>query len=469
MDSTSFPGQRDAQPQSAEPQTTARPGHAADTRTSATTGRPTDATTASPAHAAEVSAQQRPAQQRPALPQFIRTAAPALWVVGILCGAFWLYKGIDHALDAYLLDVGVFRDAGRAFLDNKDLYSDDFPTRSGFRFIYPPFAAMLFAPLVWVDEVTMEVIWTVATAVAVFGVIAMAVYRAGLGTRGRFGTWWLWALSLTGFALALDPLRAHVMYGQINIFLILLITADVLGFTPRKIRGVGIGVAAGIKITPAAYAVIFLVRKDWWSLGRSVLFFLATAVIGWALRAESSMFFWTSEFFNSDRGGAPLYPPNQAMTGLIARLGVDGDTAAAIMLPGFILFAALSVWGAWKLERAGRPVDSLLLVILGIVLASPLAVVHHWSGVVIALVLLFRPLNRVVFVCLVLAIVAHALGLHAFIYGELPEGTTHVPFEFPGYFLGNLQGLTGIFLFFALLVTSIRTPRAEVVSGASTH
>lgn len=386
------------------------------------------------------------AAARGSYPRWLSLAQPLILVAGLIAGAIMITRGIQHAETQYLLDVGVFQDAGRALLNGDPFYSEDFPTRSGFRFIYPPFAALLFAPLAWMSEGVMEIAWTLATFIAVFLVVWMGAKRLGL--RGSL----IWAVGLSGLAFVLEPIRAHVMYGQINIFLILLVTADVLGFTPRKIRGIGIGIAAGIKITPAAYALIFLVRKDWWSVLRSFLFFLVTAAIGFAIRVEDSIYFWTTEFFSSERGGPPPYPPNQSLTGLIARMGVDDQTALTIMKPGFVLIALLCLWGAWRFERAGRPVHALVLVVLGIVLAGPLAVTHHWAGVVLLLPLLFRPVNKWVAGAVVLSLIAHFLGLHT-VY---PDKQPFYGFAFPQYFIGNAQGLTGLLLFIVMLVAAAK-------------
>ena len=399
-------------------------------------------------------------QQRalPPLHPWLARLQPVVVIVGLVVGAIALYRGIRHAIEQYLLDVGVFQDAGRAMMNNFPLYSEDFPTRSGFRFIYPPFAAWLFEPLAWMEENLMEVVWTIATFVAVFLVVAMAVYRLQLGK------WWLWSIGFAGMAFYIEPLRAHVMYGQINIFLILLVCADVLGYTPRKIRGIGIGVAAGIKITPAAYALIFLVRMDWWSLVRSFVFFVVTAIIGAILRWDESIYYWTEEFLVSDRGGAPPYPPNQALTGLIARLGTSNEFAQMVMKPGFVLIAVLCLWGAWRFERAGRPVHAFLLVIMGIVLATPLAVTHHWAGVVLLFPLVFRAANKWVAGVAVLSIVTHYMGQHKIYPPEQP----HYDFAFPEYFIGNAQGLVGVLFFVVLLIAAYRsTPLATTPKVAS--
>ena len=65
-------------------------------------------------------------------PDFARVQhllGPVVLVVGLIVGAIGITAGVQHALSAYLLDVGVFRDAGQAFIDGENLYVD-FDTRS---------------------------------------------------------------------------------------------------------------------------------------------------------------------------------------------------------------------------------------------------------------------------------------------------------------------------------------------------
>src|SRR5699024_6326087 len=153
---------------------------------------------------------------------------------------------------------------GRALLAGEDLYSEHFPSRAGFRVIYPPFRGLVFVPLVPLPAAVAQVAWTGATIAAGWPVLAIAAVRLSLHRAEAV------APALPGVALLCDPVRANLGFGQINVFLFLLVTADVLGFTPRRVRGVLLGVAAGIKITPAAFALMFLVRRDRASLVRAV-------------------------------------------------------------------------------------------------------------------------------------------------------------------------------------------------------
>lgn len=60
-------------------------------------------------------------------------------ILAIVFGLVSLVVVIDFiylAATAYMMDLEVFQDAGWALRRDQDLYSPEFPTRSGFRFIY---------------------------------------------------------------------------------------------------------------------------------------------------------------------------------------------------------------------------------------------------------------------------------------------------------------------------------------------
>lgn len=385
--------------------------------------------------------------------------AGAVALLGMVLLVWQVVGVVGHFRENFLLDVGVFRDAGRAIVEGGGLYGDDFDSRSGFAFIYPPLAAALFVPLTWFDEGLMETLWTMASLVAAWGVLAMVADRLRL----RWAP--LVAVPMLGFALCLEPLQTHLMYGQINVFLVAMVTADLLGYTPRWLRGAGVGLAAGIKITPAAYALVFLVSRRWGDLARSAGTFLLTVVLGWVMRPTESLFYWTEEFFNGDRGGPPEFNANQAITGLLAKAGMDGELAQTVMIPGLLVIAVVSGWAAWRLVRAGRPVTTLLLLILAVSISAPVAVTHHWAGIIVAVGLLVslvlgvegQPRDRLTLVAVSVLLMANLLldnsvGTREPLY-RMFEGT---------WLLENVQGIAGIVCFVLLLVVARRaTPVAE--------
>lgn len=368
---------------------------------------------------------------------------------GLILSAAVTIVVMTQAVTGFLMDLQVFQDAGRAMLAGQDLYSEDFPTRSGFRFIYPPFAAITFIPLAPLGATLVQVAWTAATVAAVWAILAMAAIRLRLDGATTL------ALALTGVALLLEPIRSNLGFGQINVFLVLMVTADVLGFTPRRVRGVLVGLAAGIKLTPAAFALMFLVRRDWASLARAVAAVAVTVALGHLVRPADSQFFWTTEFFLTDRGGPPEFVPNQALSGLLARAGLAPPVLDLAVYGFFLLAAAAATWGAWRLTRDDRPVDALLLISLGVFIASPVAVTHHWSGMLIALPLLLATRRLPVRLSLAALVVAHLIGTHH-AYSLTPLDPAAQLLQ---WLVGNAQGLTGIAAFAILIADAARPAR----------
>lgn len=157
------------------------------------------------------------------------SSRPLLIILGLALTLATSVAVVWHSATGFLIDLAVFQDAGTALLSGDDLYSEDFPTRSGLRFIYPPFAAALFTPLVVLSQPVVQVVWTLATILAIWAILTMVTTRLTLPTPA------LTAAALTGVALLLEPIRSNLGFGQINIFLFLLVTADILGFTPPPV------------------------------------------------------------------------------------------------------------------------------------------------------------------------------------------------------------------------------------------
>ncbi|MGP9723610.1 glycosyltransferase 87 family protein [Corynebacterium sp. AOP40-9SA-29] len=404
-----------------------------------------------------------PSHQPRGLPQSRagRIAAVSALVIGVGLLVWQCAWVLGYARDSYLLDLGVFRDTGQAIVDGGGLYGDDLDSRTGFPFIYPPLAAALFVPLTWVNDQTMEMLWTLASVVAAWAVLAMAAHRLRL----RWAP--LVALPMLGLALCMEPLRANMEFGQINVFLVLLVTADVLGFTPRRLRGVGVGLAAGIKITPAAFALVFLVTRRWGDLARSAGTFLVTAALGWLMRPGEAVFFWTSEFFDDERAGPPSFEANQAATGLLTRAGMDGDLAQTVMLPVLLAVAVAAGWASLRLLRAGRPVTTLLLLVLAVSVAAPYAVTHHWSGVIVAVALLASQLLGGVRDWPTTTAAALLVVVNVFLHYRIADWGWVQDAVGQPWILANAQGVAGIVALLLLFLAAWRAVPEESVAQAT--
>ncbi|MGD9620587.1 MAG: glycosyltransferase 87 family protein [Mycolicibacterium sp.] len=295
---------------------------------------------------------------------------------------------VIQSIALFQLDLSVFRDAGGAFRRGLPLYSEDFPSSSGFRFIYPPFAAILFAPKSWLAPALLQVVWALLNIVLVWWVLRICLARLKVDRPS------VAAVLLLGPTLLLEPIRSNFSFGQINIVLMALVVADCLRAVPRALRGAAIGLAAAIKLTPAGFALFLLARRDFKAIATAVGVFLTTVAVGFWLRPQDSTWFWTSEFFRDERAGGHEFHRNQAITGPLARFGLDGPAKDAIWLFAAIMVAVVAYWAARRFARNGEHVVAIGVVALAILLAAPIAVTHHWVYCVILVPLMVAPQYR---------------------------------------------------------------------------
>ncbi|WP_276207271.1 glycosyltransferase 87 family protein [Nocardia mangyaensis] len=290
--------------------------------------------------------------------------------------------------DGFQIDLSVYRDAGLASLTGATLYSEDFPTTTGLRFIYPPFAALLFAPMAALDVTALQLVWIAINLSLLAWILQTVLARLSAPKPG------LLTVALLAPALLLEPVRSNFGYGQINLVLMALVLADCLDRTPRKLRGVGIGLAAAIKITPAAFGLVLLMRRDHSALGRAAGAFLVTVGVGFLFFPRDSLYFWTSEFFNTDRAGNHAYERNQAITGLLARAGVDGIVKDVVWMVLAAAVVSIAAWSAHRFTLSGDHVPAVAVIALATLLAAPIAVTHHWVYAIILVPLLVVPQYR---------------------------------------------------------------------------
>lgn len=364
-----------------------------------------------------------------------------------VCGLVASSVLIKHSITGFQLDLAVFRDAGAAFIHRMPLYSADFPTTTGFRFIYPPFAAVVFVPLAWVPVAVTQVLWVLANLVLVWWILRICLHRLALGKPGRV------ALLALGPALLLEPVRTTFGFGQINLVLMALVVADCLRAVPRRLQGLCLGLAAAVKLTPAGHALVLLARRDTTAVAAAAAAFAATVALGFLLRPVDSMWFWITEFFKTDRAGGHEFSRNQALTGPLARLGVDGLLKDTVWLTLALVLAGAAFWAARRFARHGEHVLSLGVVALAVLLASPYSVNHHWVYCLLLVPLLLADQYRTWRPALAAAFVVFCIGPHFL----LEKATGTPPWQTVAlHIAGNAQFLAATGLFIAAMVVARR-------------
>jgi alpha-1,2-mannosyltransferase len=287
----------------------------------------------------------------------------------------------------YRIDLGVYQMGGRTWLRGGDLYGQ-VVVAGGARlpFTYPPAAAVVLAPLA---VLPMAVAGTVLTAgsVALAAVVLAVLWRRLAGPGGPAGPgggpWRAsgWAAGwLLPAVLVLEPVRSTLAYGQVNIVLMALVTLDCLTAAPRWPRGALTGLAAAIKLTPAAFVLFFVLRRDYRAAAVAAGSFAAVTAAGFALAGPASARYWTAIVFQTGRIGGPATAANQCLQAVLARAGLDPHTppgtAAWLALSALVLAAACR--GIRHAFAARQDCLALTLTAFAALLISPVSWSHHW-------------------------------------------------------------------------------------------
>lgn len=126
-----------------------------------------------------------------------------------------------------------------------------------------------------------------------------------------------------GLAWHLYPVWFTFIFGQINVLLAVLILAD-LG--RRRSRGAGSGVltglAAGLKITPAAMGLVPLVLGRWRTIIGMLLGVLITVLGAAVVLPREVLDYFTHQLFSTDRVGDAGRISNQSLNGMLHLWGL---------------------------------------------------------------------------------------------------------------------------------------------------
>ncbi|GAB2739538.1 glycosyltransferase 87 family protein [Salinifilum aidingensis] len=298
------------------------------------------------------------------------------------------------------VDGEVYQLGARTLVSGQSVY-DDLPATEGglhLPFIYPPFAALLFAPLAYVPKAAaiaaIMLVSHLALLTTLYVVLAAAPFTRANRDRILLGT----AVALPLLTLT-EPVVETLTYAQINLVLIALVAVDLLWRTggARSLpypRGALIGIAAGIKLTPLVFLLFPLLRKDVRTIAVSVLTFAATAALGFAVTFRDAATFWTREVWATSNvsfgpmftGDASVYAGNQSLRSFLVQAHVPAPSAVlAVLLALLLVLTVLGMRGAMR--RGDLPMAVMINAVFGL-LASPISWSHHWSWAVPALVLL---------------------------------------------------------------------------------
>jgi alpha-1,2-mannosyltransferase len=260
----------------------------------------------------------------------------------------------------------------------------DWTGQNGVQFTYPPFAAVVFAVASVLSWTLLRWVMTLAS-LAALGLSTWLVFGA-LGYEGRPRVRLGATLGVSALALLTEPVQQTLALGQVNLLLMLLVVADK---QTRWWHGIGIGLAAGVKLTPLIFIPYLLLVRRYRQAATAAGTFVATVVLGYAVLPKDSGTYWLHGlFFNANRIVFLGTRGNQSLRGVLTRLAGSVTSGTAPWLVAAILVVIVGLIAAAVLYRAGYPVAGMLTCALTGLLAYPLSWDHHWVWVAPAIALL---------------------------------------------------------------------------------
>jgi alpha-1,2-mannosyltransferase len=311
-------------------------------------------------------------------------------------------------------DVKIYHGAVEWWLAGGDLYEFIAPgTTLGFT--YPPFAALVMLPMATMSAISAGWVSAVVSVVAL-GLVLAAIL---LPITDRLG--WPRGLALgmaLPLALALEPGRETLGFGQVNLLLFGLVMADLVGLRARSRAGqaaaataqrtgpdhlgealrrfwrsgvwagAGIGLATAVKITPGLFIVYLLLSRQWRPAAVAAGTATAASLVAFLYAPRESLAYFTSVLWQTDRVGAADFTPNQSLAGVLARLYDQTHAPTMLWVSFAAVCAALGLSRAVTAHREGDELAAFTLVGLTAVILSPISWTHHFVFVIPAIVVM---------------------------------------------------------------------------------
>ncbi|MFK3982541.1 glycosyltransferase 87 family protein [Micromonospora sp. NPDC050397] len=333
-----------------------------------------------------------------------RRTVARLGIIAAVWYAAWL--AVDVFGRPYnFFDMRIYHGAIVWWASGNDLYAFIAPMTT-LGFTYPPFAALMMLPMAWFPVGVAG--WLNALAsIVTLGVVLTALLRPIAERLG--GSLWFVVGIAVPLAVAIEPVRETLGYGQVNLLLFGLIMADLVALRWRAHRGtrrgradsplrrfffsgawagVGIGLATSVKLTPALFILYFLLTRQWRAAMTAIGTTIGVTLATFAIAGRESMSYFTGVIWETERVGAADMTPNQSLAGVLARLYDSIETPGLLWLSFALVILAIGLSRAANSHADGDELTAFTLVGLTTNVISPISWSHHLVWVLPAIIVL---------------------------------------------------------------------------------
>jgi alpha-1,2-mannosyltransferase len=221
-----------------------------------------------------------------------------------------------------------------------------------------------------------------------------------------------WVLpAIAVILLASIPLQSNLRFGQVSVFLVLLVLIDLIALGDSRWQGALTGLAGAIKLTPLLFVAFYWIAGKRRTSVVATLSFVVTTLAAWGILPKDSYAYWSHELWHTTDLGTLGLTGNQSLYGVLLRAHADNAVITLAWVAGSLLVVGLALWrGRLALQR-GQPLLAASIVGAATVIASPISWTHHQLWLVLAAfgVVSHKPIldwaNRV----LLLAVMLHGV------------------------------------------------------------
>jgi alpha-1,2-mannosyltransferase len=323
-----------------------------------------------------------------ARPWYASAWVPAVLAALSLAGALALAIGPATGRQ---VDFEVYR-MGGVYVVGQHLY-DVYLAGLNLHFTYPPFAALLFWPFAQISVRLGQLAWLVINLLALVAMTAVSI-RA---VRPDWPRRRIWGVALIALfpVLRLSPDILTLDYGQVNFVIAVLVLVDLTGVVrlgSRTLpRGVLVGIAAAVKLTPLIFIPFLVLTRQFRAAATALGSFLLCSAAAFAIAPHSSSFYWSQKIFQ--RAATLIYISDQNLHSALQRM--LGAPPAPLLVDGLslVFIAAGLAVATWAYRASSAMLGILLCAATGLIV-SPVSWAHHYVWVVPVLAWLILGADR---------------------------------------------------------------------------
>jgi glycosyl transferase family 87 len=215
-------------------------------------------------------------------------------------------------------------------------------------------AAGLFAALAVIKLPVVKVIVTAASVASLIGVLWLTWGGVGHSrSLSRLST----TLCTAAVAIWLEPVRQTLAFGQVNLLLMFIVVADLCLPDSWWWKGVGIGLAAGFKLTPLIFIPYLLLTRRYRAAAVATSTFGLTIAVSLVALPGAAEYYWLDWLFlKPNRLGGIRYIGNQSLNGALIRLLGNATTTEPYRLGTEVVVAIGGLLlAAWVSRRRLPP------------------------------------------------------------------------------------------------------------------